>query len=293
MIWISILYVLIIVAGLIFIYQKRQEEERYFGWKLIGYFLLGTFSFYFDTFAIPVGFFIFLFFMRPKVNKKIKTYAAVFGLAMFLMNIASQYAEHYWFERPRSIDLTTDNVFDLSIIEHYERLQKKAEISDEAVLQDYTVAFTKTGELLRFDVDFVDEIDETSHIYYWLEFDKEGQKISVRKEKHEGTYFHHENSAPVKPFLKMLDSLPFEKIASDEEYEKFELFGGGYIQSIAMVYHDKYLIVEGDFKKVDNQNLPIDTYWMVKSGAKKLEGDSRCELQAYYLIQPDELLKYE
>ncbi|MES9683084.1 hypothetical protein CN514_21425 [Bacillus sp. AFS001701] len=84
----GILELFVTIVLLVLVYQKREnKEETKMGWKIFGYWFLGTFKFYINTFSIPLGFVLYLLVMRPKTNIKTKRYAALIGLAGFIINL--------------------------------------------------------------------------------------------------------------------------------------------------------------------------------------------------------------
>ena len=80
--------IIIIVVSYIAITMKESEEEYYI-LKIIGYYLLATFRLSLNSLHLPLGFLIWLIFLKnPPLNKKPKTFVALVGLAMFLLSLA-------------------------------------------------------------------------------------------------------------------------------------------------------------------------------------------------------------
>ncbi|MBM7703939.1 hypothetical protein [Metabacillus iocasae] len=74
---------LVVIIGFLLLYNNREEEELYLVPKLIVYYLLGSFTFSFNSFILPIGFIISLF-LRSSTNQNVKRVAAIFGLLMML-----------------------------------------------------------------------------------------------------------------------------------------------------------------------------------------------------------------
>lgn len=77
-------WIMILIVGLFLFYQNREQDEEFLVLKLIGYYFLGSFTFRFNGFPLPLGFIITLF-MRPPTNRGVKRGAAIFGLVMMIL----------------------------------------------------------------------------------------------------------------------------------------------------------------------------------------------------------------
>ncbi|CAM3796445.1 hypothetical protein [Marinicrinis lubricantis] len=76
------------LIALMLLYRKRTEQENGLGLKLVGYTLLGGFTFAFNDFKLPLGFFIYLvFFQYTSSNRRIKHLAALLGLALYVWRL--------------------------------------------------------------------------------------------------------------------------------------------------------------------------------------------------------------
>lgn len=84
----SSLSIVLIVIGLIVLYSKRTESEKGLAWKLVGYVLLGGFTFSLNEIRLPLGFFgYWLFFRKPKPNAGMKHRAALLGLLLYFIQL--------------------------------------------------------------------------------------------------------------------------------------------------------------------------------------------------------------
>lgn len=77
-------WIAIVVIGIIILYNNRSQNEEMLILKLIGYYLLGSFTLAINGLPLPIGFVISLF-LKPKQNKGIKRGAAVFGLVLMII----------------------------------------------------------------------------------------------------------------------------------------------------------------------------------------------------------------
>ncbi|KGX85226.1 hypothetical protein [Pontibacillus marinus] len=81
------IYILIPIVALIVIRKRNAVSEQNFLFKWIGYYVLGAFSFAFNEIVIPLGFLIYLLYLRPKSkeNGALKGTAAMLGLTFFFV----------------------------------------------------------------------------------------------------------------------------------------------------------------------------------------------------------------
>ncbi|MDF2038149.1 hypothetical protein P2R12_14380 [Cytobacillus oceanisediminis] len=80
------IFILFWAAGIYFLFRSRNEEEELLILKLIGYYLLGTFTFSFNGIVLPVGFVISLF-LKPRQNRSVKRSSAIFGLVIMVIGL--------------------------------------------------------------------------------------------------------------------------------------------------------------------------------------------------------------
>jgi hypothetical protein len=106
--WVPILYILLIVFSVNILYNKRSEYENHLVWKLIGYLLLGGFTFALNHVKLPLGFVLYLLlFHRPKPNHSIKHKAALLGLVMYLLQlVVPPIVNHFDSEPKHSVSAT-------------------------------------------------------------------------------------------------------------------------------------------------------------------------------------------
>jgi TRAP-type uncharacterized transport system fused permease subunit len=81
----SLLPAIIVIIGLIIIYQQRAGSEEYLGLKLIGYYLLGSFNLHIGI-LIPIGIIIYLLFFHPSSNARVKRMSAWFGFIIMILS---------------------------------------------------------------------------------------------------------------------------------------------------------------------------------------------------------------
>ncbi|RBP93092.1 hypothetical protein DFO70_106224 [Cytobacillus firmus] len=80
------IFILFWAVGIYLLFRSRNEEEEHLILKLIGYYLLGTFTFSVNGIVLPVGFIISLF-LKPRQNRSVKRGSAIFGLVIMVISL--------------------------------------------------------------------------------------------------------------------------------------------------------------------------------------------------------------
>ncbi|GGB64935.1 hypothetical protein [Fictibacillus barbaricus] len=145
---------LIFIALLVFVYLKKAErDEKYIGWKLIGCFLLGTFTFRLETWVLPVGIAIFFIFILPKVrvNKQAKQLAAFIGAASFLSGILFSYSVEAYYEQIIHVKASTQNAFEMKFYEEYEKVKSALDPEGELAINNLELSFDKDGMIRQLN----------------------------------------------------------------------------------------------------------------------------------------------
>ena len=87
----SLATLILTIGYLRYLYNKKEEVEEYLGFKLVGFYMLGLFTFSFNfeyiKFVLPIGFIIYLLFIKNKERKNniIKKKATVFGFIILCL----------------------------------------------------------------------------------------------------------------------------------------------------------------------------------------------------------------
>ncbi len=265
------------VIGLIWIFRKREEDERHLGWKLVGYYLLGTFSFQQETYAIPIGYMIF-WFLKPKCNKKVKTYAATFGFIMFLLFIGIQYVQHLSFEHSVTLE-TKENTFeDWSFTSLYDAFENKMPIEENIKVNYYGIEWAENGHFNRMTFEFLD-IHE--NVRYVMEYEGENEVTMWSERIGVGTV-HSSTKLSTKAFMSFLDSIDFNDFHTEEEY--YVLYGDGTISTQLTNDIDLYRIERGGMTEVEREVIPEQVHLMTLC-PKPNEDAEHCRQRKHYIFE--------
>ncbi|MQR97384.1 hypothetical protein [Fictibacillus phosphorivorans] len=166
----------VFLISLILIYLKKADhEEPNIGWKLIGYFFLGTFTFRIESLVLPVGIAIFLLFFLPKliVNKDAKKWAVSLGVLSFISSIIVSHSVAAFYEEVLHVKAGT-NVYEMNFYNEYEKVKKALHAEGELAINNLEINFNSDGEVWQFNY-------ETS--YY-----RDGRDMNAWITMHDGNY---------------------------------------------------------------------------------------------------------
>lgn len=124
------------IVGVIFIVVKmKNDDEPYYALKIIGYYLFGYFRLSLNRLHIPLGFIIFLLFLRnPGKNQRAKRYAASLGLLAFIVSLMIPAIVESYYERPRYIEaITTNNIYELNFQNHWKEVAETLGLDEHSI----------------------------------------------------------------------------------------------------------------------------------------------------------------
>ena len=156
------------ILYLIYLYNKKEEIENYLGLKLIGFYLLGafTFNFKFESFTaiIPIGIIIYLAFMKNKerVNCVIKKKASIMGLIILCVGVLNSIIYNNVEYRDRNIPIK--NISIKSLRSDYEVIKKELSIDDLASVESLDLEYNENNKIRRLSYTIKDQNNKTYFI---------------------------------------------------------------------------------------------------------------------------------
>ena len=156
------------ILYLIYLYNKKEEIENYLGLKLIGFYLLGafTFNFKFESFTaiIPIGIIIYLAFMKNKerVNCVIKKKASIMGLIILCVGGINSIIYNNIEYRERNIPIK--NISIKSLRSDYEVIKKELSIDDLASVESLDLEYNENNKIRRLSYTIKDQNNKTYFI---------------------------------------------------------------------------------------------------------------------------------
>ena len=145
-----------IIAYLIHIYYKKEENEKYLALKLVGFFILGgfrlEFAFNWYPIIIPAGFLLYWFLLKNKErpNSIIKKKATILGVLMLystiLSNVIYDVAEY------RDIKFDIKNISMDTLKEDYEKIKNELGLSLDTDIVNFEVKYDNNKKIKLLDM---------------------------------------------------------------------------------------------------------------------------------------------
>ena len=254
--YVGILIMIVAIIGLVKIHKCKEEDEEYLVLKIIGFYLLGSFSFNFNItefmyIFVPIGFFVYYIFMEHKErkNKVLKNKCAKWGLIIltisFVSNNLNGIMNHFEY---RDINInSTGNIKDLSL--EWKTIKSKCNIDDNVPLDGARIIYNKDGKIEDLTYFLIDYNKNKS---YQVNFENENYHIVVNKYDGYDYNFNSHYGTKTENFLKVVDHISDSHKMMDYNeinYEK-ELEGSneGYDLYSVNIKNNKY-------KKIKEKDL--------------------------------------
>ncbi len=254
--YVGIVIMIVAIIGLVKIHKCKEEDEEYLVLKMIGFYLLGSFSFNFNItefmyIFVPIGFFVYYIFMEHKErkNKVLKNKCAKWGLIVltisFVSNNLNGIMNHFEY---RDINInSTGNIKDLSL--EWKTIKSKCNIDDNVPLDGARIIYNKDGKIEDLTYFLIDYNKNKS---YQVNFENENYHIVVNKYDGYDYNFNSHYGTKTENFLKVVDHISDSHKMMDYNeinYEK-ELEGSneGYDLYSVNIKNNKY-------KKIKEKDL--------------------------------------
>lgn len=254
--YVGILIMIVVIIGLVKIHKCKEEDEEYLVLKMIGFYLLGSFSFNFNItefmyIFVPIGFFVYYIFMEHKErkNKVLKNKCAKWGLIVltisFVSNNLNGIMNHFEY---RDINInSTGNIKDLTL--EWKTIKSKCNIDDNVPLDGARIIYNKDGKIEDLTYFLIDYNKNKS---YQVNFENENYHIVVNKYDGYDYNFNSHYDTKTENFLKVVTQISDSHKMMDYNeinYEK-ELEGSneGYDLYSVNIKNNKY-------KKIKEKDL--------------------------------------
>ena len=254
--YVGIVIMIVVIIGLVKIHKCKEEDEEYLVLKMIGFYLLGSFSFNFNIteftyIFVPIGFFVYYLFMEHKErkNKVLKNKCAKWGLIIltisFVSNNLNGIMNHFEY---RDININaTGNIKDLTL--EWKTIKSKCNIDDNVPLDGARIIYNKDGKIEDLTYFLIDYNKNKS---YQVNFENENYHIVVNKYDGYDYNFNSHYGTKTENFLKVVDHISDSHKMMDHNeinYEK-ELEGSneGYDLYSVNIKNNKY-------KKIKEKDL--------------------------------------
>ncbi|PFG12243.1 hypothetical protein [Bacillus sp. es.036] len=277
--FIGVFFYLLILAITLLIYRQSDEFEPYLVWKLIGYTILGGFSFQFNEWKLPLGFLIYLlFFTNMKVNAKAKKRAVYLGLVIFLVSTIVPWIQNDIYEQPKEVAVLNTNFYEGSLAKEWENIHSKLGNRGYPVkVLDFDMAISDEGEIEDLDM-YIEENATRGKVHYHITLSNEDKEFIVERRKvgTEGFHFASETLTEGEFFFNQIDLLQ-KPMLNEEGVDTYYLSSSGQRTNYPQTDDDSYRIDTAGKKKVKNSDLPTDAIVV-----DICDGD--CDYRAYFLF---------
>jgi hypothetical protein len=277
--FIGVFFYLLILTITILIYRKSEEFEPYLVWKLIGYTILGGFSFQFNEWKLPLGLLIYLlFFTNIKVNAKAKKRAVYLGLVIFVVTTIVPWVYNYIYEQPKEVAVLNTNFYKGSLAKEWENIHSKlGNIENSVKVLDFDMTISDEGKIEDLDM-YVEENATRGKVHYHITLSNEGKEFIVvrRKVGTEGFHFASETLTEGGFFFNQIDLIK-KPMLNEEGVDTYYLSASGQRTNYPQTDDDSYRIDTAGKRKVENSELPTDAIVV-----DICDGD--CDYRAYFLF---------
>lgn len=266
-----IVYLVILIVSFLFLVRKKNEAESYFRLKIIGYFILGSFAFYFNEISLPLGFIVYLLFLRPTLNVGEKRMAAVFGfLAFILVHWILPFAIHEWESRPLYIDHELGSVYTMNFQDEYELVKQELKLKNENCrLERFEVEYDKDGRVTKLGW-HLRRHNGNSFNLYQIQYDIGKSRYRVTNSQHD-TWLQYYRLIDADRFFENLSVLDIKDITlAKGEFSYYVIQSTGERIGYAVKNRTHFFISNGEIKLLADEQLPVQGYDISTFAMKKM-----------------------
>ena len=279
-----------VILYLVYLYVKKYEEkENYLGLKLIGFYLLGAFTFNFNDFSfiIPVGFAIYIIFMsrKQRTNNTIKRKACIMGLIIVCFGWVNTIIYNSVEYRDREISVKNLSVKNLR--NDYEIIKKELGIDDIASVESLDLEYKENKKIKKLSYTIKDLNNKT----YYISTDKEGYKINTTKtyDSEDKNFMfsgigYNDYNMDIENLLDAISNIKFKTFKDSSYHLVLYRNGEGYYEKS----NNLYIIDFEDFstKKLNSQYPIYDAVNISHMGMKQVsEGSWESTQPDIYLMR--------
>ena len=219
----SLATLILIIGYLRYLYNKKEEVEEYLGFKLVGFHMLGLFTFSFNfkyiKFVLPIGFIIYLLFMKNKERKNniIKKKATVFGFIILCLGGINSIIYNNVEYRDRVIPMESISMDSLK--DNYEILKKELDIDNQAFIEKFELDYNKNEiKMLSYTVK-----DINNNKYYYISNNTKSYNVYISKiydynEEDMLLFNPMEYNIDIEKFLDIINNVKFKENKDADYY---------------------------------------------------------------------------
>lgn len=281
--WVLLIFISIV---LVLIYRKRESEEAYLGIKVVGYYLLGSFTFNFNMFPIPLGYIIYLMFFKPTQNRKVKNRIVNFGLVIFLASVIIPRAEAAIYERDINLDISSRNVNELNLYDDLQKIRERFDLIKFIGLTDFTMAYDETGNINYIDYT-LNVNNNGDNIKYYISYGRNERNdgYTIRRLKNDN--INEVFKVEADTFLEKVDLI--NDLNSDKVGNNMCIFLAGFDYDITKQdvlecsINDKIIYIDelDKIRDISTEETDVSGIWIKEHCYEVEEGNRLSELNGY------------
>ncbi|WP_195939651.1 hypothetical protein [Romboutsia sp. 1001713B170131_170501_G6] len=227
-----------IVAYLIHIYYKKEENEKYLALKLVGFFILGAFrlefAFNWYPIIIPAGFLLYWFLLKNKErpNSIIKKKATILGVSILYLTILSNIIYDVADYRDMKFDIK--NISMDTLKEDYETIKNELGLSWETKIINFEVKYDNNKKIKLLDM-YIEDIEKNKFVsigIYNGDYSVKQSKINNKDQ-----ILEHEFNTTTEELLEIIDNIELKK------YDKADIYTIKYENDLSYIENKKAYIV--------------------------------------------------
>lgn len=270
------------IIAIILIYMRSDKNEEFLIFKLIGYYLLGSFRFNLNAFAIPLGFLVYLAAFHPTTNVKFKRNAAVIGLIMFVAGIAAPKYNDYLFTRPIETTALSINLFDNTLGRDWVTIKEKLKV-DEVRVDNFQVDFERDGDIRSLRYRLVGNKDG-GLVYYDIDLVPSKRAYIIRPAKID-QWMQYPQLISADQFFNLIKDLKARQILPQTEYAWYSAQLQGSINRYDSKNSSNYmLLTKQGVKSIGEDDLPRQGLFLTVFGMVDTSNTNSSSSEAKYYV---------
>ncbi|MDP4549670.1 hypothetical protein Q9251_02095 [Alkalihalobacillus macyae] len=271
---------LLISVAIITLFLKSEEVEPYLLLKLIGYTILGGFTFEWNDWKLPLGFLIFLLVSRNiRINANVKKRAAYVGLLVYLLSILLPFVQTTIFEWPREVELQNTNFYNGSLVEEWGNVHNEfSDLEHGVKIKHFKLMMNDEGDLQDLQMD-VEENGHPQNVHYRIRLSEDDKKLIVKRQKVERVQYYPNGEPPYMEasfFLAQLDLIK-KPMLDHKGVESYTLRSDGQRMGFGITDGVNYRIDTAGKQKLEKSELPVNALIVDVCG-------SNCSVYEHFLF---------
>lgn len=263
---ISILWSIILIFWFIKIYINEDEKEKSLLLILVLIFFLCSFKLQLDQYPIPLGYLVYLIFVRNnlRTNIQAKRQAAIAGLVTFLISAFLPVITEEIGNNKVIIETDVINAKSFIMQDFIDDISWECGIPVNSKIENYNISFFEDGSIERMKFILSCKNGEQYSRFHFRSND--GYEWNVRTYM-DNRYPQYNRLCDTPKFIRAFDSLiNMNGVFPEGEFVEYCLSFEGYYQSVDMKDRQTFALEKDSLNKVPIEDLPAEGYWIMVYG---------------------------